>query len=396
MNNIRVLHCPTMVAGNPQGLARAERQLGLESWSVAFEGTFIDYQADEVIIEEKGNRAVLEIMRWKILWRALKRYDIIHFNFGQSIMPPLPSKVILRKSEYPKWLNYFYYLYARMLNMFDVDLLRRAGKGIVVTFMGDDARQGDYSLAKFEISIAREVGSTYYAPETDRVKRELISRFSRNADRIFYLNPDLAHVLPPQAEFLPYGHIDLGKWRPSSATRLVSHRPTLSHAPTNRDAKGTRYVLQAVSRLREEGIPFDFLLIEGMPHCEVRDIYKRVDLFVDQLLAGWYGAVAVELMALGKPVISYIRESDLKFIPQEMRKDLPIINATPATIYSALKEWLTVRRDELPEVGQLSRAYVEKWHDPVKIAARLKSEYEAILGNPKSRREGSKTQGSLK
>ena len=190
MNNIRVLHCPTMVAGNPQGLARAERQLGLESWSVAFEGTFVDYQTDEVIIAEKGNRAVLEIMRWKILWRAFKRYDIIHFNFGQSIMPPLPSKVILRKSEYPKWLNYFYYFYARVLNMFDLDLLRRAGKGIVVTFMGDDARQGDYSLAKFEISIAKEVGLTYYAPETDRVKRKIISRFNRNADRIFYLNPD--------------------------------------------------------------------------------------------------------------------------------------------------------------------------------------------------------------
>jgi len=381
MKNIRVLHCPTMVAGNPQGLARAERLLGLESWSVAFEGTFIDYQADEVIIEEKGNRVVLEIMRWKILWRALTRYDIIHFNFGQSILPPLPSKVILKKREYPKWLNYCYYFYARMFNMFDVDLLRRAGKGIVVTFMGDDARQGDYSLAKFDISIAKEVDSTYYAPETDRVKREIISKFSRNADRIYYLNPDLAHVLPLQAEFLPYGHIDLRKWRPSSATKLVSHRLTLSHAPTNRDAKGTRYVLQAVSRLREEGIPFDFLLVERMPHREVRDIYTRVDLFVDQLLAGWYGAVAVELMALGKPVICYIRERDLKFIPQEMRKDLPIINATPSTIYSVLKEWLTARRDELPQVGQNSRAYVEKWHDPVKIAARLKKEYEAILAS---------------
>jgi glycosyltransferase involved in cell wall biosynthesis len=117
---------------------------------------------------------------------------------------------------------------------------------------------------------------------------------------------------------------------------------------------------------------------------------------VDQLLAGWYGGLAVELMALGKPVISYIRESDLKFIPQEMRKDLPIISAAPATIYSVLKEWLTVRRDELPKVGQSSRAYVEKWHDPVKIAARLKSEYEAILANRKSRRERSKTQGSLR
>ena len=60
-----------------------------------------------------------------------------------------------------------------------------------------------------------------------------------------------------------------------------------------------------------------------------------------------------------------------------------------------MKEWLTVRKQELPEIGQLSRAYVEKWHDPVKIASRLKSEYEAVLASRKSRRAGSKTQGSL-
>jgi hypothetical protein len=86
-------------------------------------------------------------------------------------------------------------------------------------------------------------------------------------------------------------------------------------------------------------------------------------------------------MALGKPAISYIREGDLKFIPKQMRRDLPIINATSATVYDVLKEWLTVRKHELPKVGQRSRAYVERWHDPIKIAAKLKGEYEAILAS---------------
>jgi hypothetical protein len=35
MGKIRVLHCPEMVAGNPQQLARAERELGIERWVVA-------------------------------------------------------------------------------------------------------------------------------------------------------------------------------------------------------------------------------------------------------------------------------------------------------------------------------------------------------------------------
>jgi len=84
-------------------------------------------------------------------------------------------------------------------------------------------------------------------------------------------------------------------------------------------------------------------------------------------------------MALGKPVICYIREGDLKFLPEQMRRDLPIINATPATLCDVLREWLTVRRHELREMGRRSRAYVERWHDPLQIATALKREYEAVM-----------------
>jgi hypothetical protein len=63
-------------------------------------------------------------------------------------------------------------------------------------------------------------------------------------------------------------------------------------------------------------------------------------------------------------------------LEEEMRTDFPIIDATPNGIYDVLKEWLTVRRHELPALGRRSRAYVERWHDPLQIAARLKRVYE--------------------
>jgi hypothetical protein len=267
------------------------------------------------------------------------------------------------------------------------------GKGIVVTYQGDDARQGHYQREHFEINMATEVDENYYSPHTDEAKRRRIARFARYADRIYALNPDLLHVLPDSAEFMPYASIDPRKWLPVKASDQV---PVVLFAGTNPVAKGWRFLSAALERLQREGIKFDLVKVEKLAWQEARSLYERADILVDQLLAGWYGGLAVELMALGKPAICYIRENDLRFIPPTMRDDLPIINATPTTIYTVLKEWLTVRKHELPEVGQLSRAYVEKWHDPVKIAARLKSEYEAILGNPKSKREGSKTQGSLK
>ena len=94
-------------------------------------------------------------------------------------------------------------------------------------------------------------------------------------------------------------------------------------------------MLDAIARLQAEGSALELLLVEKLSHAEARRVYERADLLVDQLLAGWYGGLAVELMALGKPVVCYIRESDLKFIPPQMQQDLPIINARPMRIAAA-------------------------------------------------------------
>ena len=151
------------------------------------------------------------------------------------------------------------------------------------------------------------------------------------------------------------------------------------HAPSQRRIKGTDYVEAAVERLRAEGMPFEYQLVEGMPRSEARKIYERADLLVEQLLLGWYSNLAIELMALGKPVVTYIRDEDLRFVPAEMKDELPVINATPESVYDVLRTWLTERRDQLPEVGRASRAFVERWHDPLKVAARTKADYERAL-----------------
>jgi glycosyltransferase involved in cell wall biosynthesis len=148
------------------------------------------------------------------------------------------------------------------------------------------------------------------------------------------------------------------------------------HSPTNRGAKGTRYIEEAIVKLKEGGLDVDFIEVENVPHERVREIYEKADLAVDQLLIGWYGGFAVEMMALGKPVICYIREEDLKFIPLEMAGDLPLINADPDTIYDVLKR-VIAERGSLRAIGERSRSYVERWHDPLKIAEITKAAYES-------------------
>jgi len=378
MRRLRVLHCPAMVAGTLQTLARAERKLGIDSWVVAFSPSTYGYKPDEILWNADDQLLVMEAKRWALLYRALKHFDILHFNFGQSIMP---ERVLRAENsdEHFSLLWQMYKLYARVLELRDLPVLKKAGKGIVVTYQGDDARQGDFCRRNFETHHAFEVELGYYSPESDAHKRRKIDVFSRYADRIYALNPDVLHMLPYRAEFLPYSQIDLTDWQPIHDARSTNQTPVVVHAPTHRLGKGTRFILDAVSRLKSEGVALQFLLVEGVAQTEARRTFQRADLLIDQLLTGWYGGVAVEAMALGKPVICYIREDDLKFVPARMREDLPIINAMPGTIYEVLREWMTKRRHELPELGRRSRAYVEKWHDPLKVAAKLKHEYEAIM-----------------
>ncbi len=247
---------------------------------------------------------------------------------------------------------------------------------IAVTFQGDDARQGDYCRQHFANSIAHETGSDYYTVESDARTRQRIAWFDEYANLIYAVNPDLLWVLPKRARFVPYAHLDLDEWTP--VEKETGATPVVLHAPSHRGAKGTRHVVEAIERLKSEGVSIEFVLVENLSNAKARKLYERADLVVDQLLAGWYGGLAVEAMALGKPVICYLRQSDLSFLPEEMRADLPLINATPGNVYAILREWLVDRRGELQARGSVSRAYVERWHDPVRIARDIKADYERV------------------
>src|SRR6202043_626139 len=104
---------------------------------------------------------------------------------------------------------------------------------------------------------------------------------------IYGLNPDLFRVLPARAKFIPYANVDPWEWQMSPKTDCANP-PVVLHAPTHQGVKGTRHVLEAVQRLREEGVVFRFDLLENLPREQAKMRYLEADLLVDQLLLGWY------------------------------------------------------------------------------------------------------------
>lgn len=358
-----------MVGGVPQELARAQREIGLDSTSMAFFQTRFGYQADRVLATNSVSRLAFESLRWRFFVDALRKFDVFHFNAGMSLLPHFE---VGRTSRKPRQRAFD--AYARLFELRDLPILRRLGKTVFVTFQGSDIRQGDFCRAHFEITYANEFADDIRTRASDDHKRRIVAMFDRYANGIYAATPDLLRMLPPRAKLLPDVTVDLRDWRPPPPSRNA--RLLVIHAPSDPRVKGTKYVRDAIERLRADGVDFDFELVEGRKRDDARSVYERADLVVEQVLLGWYSVLATEVMALGKPVITYIREEDLELVTPAMRSELPVIGARPDTLYTVLKEWLTTKREQLPVVGQRSRAYVERWHDPLTVAAHTRQAYE--------------------
>jgi glycosyltransferase involved in cell wall biosynthesis len=126
-----------------------------------------------------------------------------------------------------------------------------------------------------------------------------------------------------------------------------------------------------------ERLDVELDLVEGLHHDEARLRYERADIVVDQLNAGWYGIFAVEAMALGKPVVTFLHEEALRRTEDALGVEVPIVSATNETLAERLRP-LVDSPAERRRIGASSRAYVERVHDVDRNADRLLDLYARL------------------
>jgi len=375
----KVLHAPTSTGGNPQGLSRALQRLDVVSESWIYRQNVFNYKADRVIWQASYGLLRREFFRFAAIVKAIFYFDVVHYNAGSTLAGACPLPFHQSQKLIIKILRGMQYWYLYMLFKIELRTLRVFNKPIFVHFQGDDVRQGDFLLNYYDKSVADVVNNDYYYCESDCFKRKIIREFDCVVDQIYVLNPDLMRVLPSRSKFQAYGHVFLDEWTPVYNQLEIDRPLRIGHAPSNRTVKGTDLIINALDQLRFEGFEFELVLVEGVSQQEAREKYEYVDILVDQLHYGWYGGLAVEAMSLGKPVVVFIREEDLEFIPDKMREDLPFIRTTSETIKEVLREVLNLPKLELFRLAKKSREFVERWHDPIKIAAEIKQDYENAI-----------------
>jgi glycosyltransferase involved in cell wall biosynthesis len=173
----------------------------------------------------------------------------------------------------------------------------------------------------------------------------------------------------PEAEVIPPG-VDLTRIQPEPPSHRA--RPLIVHAPSSRRRKGTEAVIAAC-----EGLEADLDLVEGLRHDEAFERYRAADIVVDQLNAGWYGIFAIEAMALGKPVVTYLHDEAVRRTEEAFGVEVPIVSATKETLRDRLTP-LVADSELRRRLGAASRAYVERVHDLEQATDRLLALYARL------------------
>jgi hypothetical protein len=352
---MRVIHFPTSVTGNAYGLSRGERAIGLASDCLVTDGNPCGYPADRELRFRAGNgRATVAANYLRLgveMARLVSTYDVFCCNFGQSLLPSLA----------------------------DLPLYAARGR-LFVTFNGCDARQRDRVLATDPVSACASpfcYGGLCLDGAHDRAVRERIAQVDAHADGIFALTPDLLRFLPARAQYLPQTIPTWDRLRPVYLEE-VPERIVIAHAPSDRGAKGTTSVLQALYDLEDE-FPdrVEVLLIEGVSNGEALTMLSRAHLLVDQVLIGWYGAVAVEAMRMGIPVLAYLSEIALAHAPREMAGECrdAVVSADPEALPRTLAG-IVDDPDRLLDLSDRAQVYVNRWHNPVAVASITRACYE--------------------
>jgi len=296
---------------------------------------------------------LLRGIRWRLkLARAMAWADVIHWHWGDTT-----------------WRG------------MDLRLAARLGKPRLVEFWGDDLRDPE-TASHDNPFIARMY----------ELNPELADGRSKPAQRLFRRHG--FECLLPGVELCDYleAGVFAGYYQTRQRLPLENFtprfpdthkpRPLLVHAPSHKSRKGTEAVLSALDRLARAH-PFDFKLLHQMPRSQTLQTVAECDVFLDQFTIGAEGLAALEALALGKPVVCFIKPS----LQARYPGSLPIViadqNSLAGTVAALLADGQ--RRHEL---GVRSRRYVEEYHDARQIAAELIEIYKELQSRHRSATTG--------
>lgn len=325
--------------------SKAESLLGIRSDTLVFSNYFITDRFSYNFTKFYRNRFARVLIRLLVFPWALFRYEIFHFFCDRGILPTRGSNGI---------------------NRFELMLLHFLGKKVFVYTYGADVRTRRKTLEMGKYNCCMHCPNIGFECICDDERSEKnLNRIRRYATELISMG-DMLEYTRGSINDLFYWPIDIKKVKYVGVVGDGNRVIKIVHAPNHRHFKGTDYLIEAVQHLKGQGYPVDLLMVERMRNVDAMRIYEEADIVAEQFLIGWHGFNAIEAMALGKPVICYIRKQDYLLAPEEC----PILSANPDNLIETLKDLLDNPKKRI-RLGMEGRAYVEKYFSLESFSERL-------------------------
>ncbi|MBI2170537.1 MAG: glycosyltransferase [Chloroflexi bacterium] len=275
------------------------------------------------------------------------------------------AKLLWQRDVFFYYFDGFYLRNGGWLWQLELPALKLLGKRVVVMPYGQDIITVSKSPdLLFKQAFVRDYPEFYGKPQNERPVYRQVGHFGRWADSII-----AGSAVDPY--FL--GHIDY--LMPSSLciderlwplvygpSRSVGEAFRVLHAPNHRHIKGTPSLINAVQRLRDEGLNIELVLLERVPNTEIRRAMADCHVVAEQFIMGWHGVFGLEGMVSGKPVLCYLRpEMKRLYTLYSFGSDCPIVNTPIEKIADNLR-WLYHHPEICEGLGRKGRAYVERYH----------------------------------
>jgi glycosyltransferase involved in cell wall biosynthesis len=349
----RILYGPTPfmhIARN----AQADRQRGLQADTLVYEPFYVGNPFTYVVhLKRRPSWQRLLVPYAIFLWAAW-RYDVFQFHFDRGLLIG------------PDTFTY---------NPVELPLLKLAGKGTVASAYGSDVRFRSRCVEDQPYNLCMGCPGPNYGCvcDADKATRN-IAHVVRWAGMALSTG-DTSDYTPGTRRDIFYLGLDLDRLSYVGARHDNEGPVRIAHAPTDRNFKGTHYLIDAVARLQAAGLPVELDLIERVSNDETLERCKQADIIADQFIMGHHGVFTLEAMALGKPVLCFIRHAD--YLPTGV--DCPIVSTTPDDLEDTIKR-LATSAELRQDLGRRGRQFVETVYAQPRVAERMARVYEAVWG----------------
>jgi hypothetical protein len=245
------------------------------------------------------------------LKKAIANYDIFHFWANPFLVPILFNR---RFYHFP----------------LDLWLIKNAGKKIVWQSDGCNTMilpSSWKTQTQPDIcEVCHRTQGEHYRFCSDSYVNHLNRAMKKYADLTFGIGMDLDFEKNAEFSFFP---VDSELWNPAISippeyvyprkepeSVLVFHGLGLQGVPNRGNIKGTEWIKETISELRQEEYNIELMYVEAVPNKVVRFYQAQADIVVDQLLFPGGGQMSRECLALGKPVLTRVHPRQVRAYEQ--------------------------------------------------------------------------------